>query len=120
MYTFLKFYIYYKFKVLQYLPNIVHNKVLIPLQITYYKKRKFSGFILVLGMILHFFHTALSELLGLNYNLSRSNFPKIQYPTFSTIQGFYVRPFKLKHWHLKLELTVLFYSIIYYIWIKQN
>lgn len=118
MYTFLKYYIYYKFKVLQYLPNIIHNKVLIPLQLTYFKKRKSRGFILVLGMIFHFLHTILSEFLGLKYNSSRSQFPKIQYPTYSTIQGFYVSPFKIKRWHLKLELTVLFYSLIYYLWIK--
>lgn len=112
----ISYYIYYKIKFLEFFPKLILDRILIPLQVRYYRREKFRLLIWLFGNFIQLVYTVLTELLVITYGKPKSYFPKIKHNSITSLQGFYKLPFKIKYRHLKLELNILFYCLLIYFW----
>ncbi len=112
----ISYYIYYKIKFLEFFPKLILDRILIPLQVRYYRREKYRLLIWFFGNLIQLVYTVLTELLVITYGKPKSYFPKIKHDSITSLQGFYKLPFKIKYRHLKLELNILFYGLLIYFW----
>ena len=114
----ISYYIYYKIKFLEFFPKLIHDRLLIPLQVKYYRSNNHRLLIWFIGNFIQLIYTVLTEIFVITYGKQKNYFPKINFYFFTSIQGFYKRPFIIKYRHLKLELNILFYGLLIYFWKK--
>lgn len=112
----ISYYIYYKNKFLEFFPKLILDRILIPLQARYYRRNNYRLFIWFIGNFIQMVYTVLTELFVITYGKPKSYFPKIEVYSITSLQGFYKHPLKIKYWHLKLELNILFYGLLIYFW----
>ncbi len=108
------YYIYYKFRLLEILPSLIHRKMLIPLQERANVSNSKRKYLYMLGMFLQLIHSILIALFVISYGKSRSYYPKIKCGNRSSIQGIFKDTFRVKIRHLQLEASLMFYCLIYY------
>ncbi len=110
----ISYYIYYKIKFLEFFPKLILDIILIQLQERYYRSDNYRLLIWFIGNLIQLVYTVLTELFVITYGKPKGYFPKIEFYSNTSLQGFYKGPFKIKYRHLKLELNILFYGLLIY------
>ena len=112
----ISYYIYYKIKFLEYFPKLILDRILLPLQVRYYRRNNYRLLIWFIGNFIQLVYTVLTELFVITYGKPKHYFPQIDFYSNTSLQSFYKGPFKIKYRHLKLELNILFYGLLIYFW----
>src|SRR5690606_40189876 len=68
----ISYYIYYKIKFLEFFPKLILDRILIPLQVRYYRREKYRLLIWLFGNFIQLVYTVLTELLVITYGKPKS------------------------------------------------